>query len=203
VARGLRAEVVRDWRAHAQVDPEDHAFVASLGSWRSPREAGEPDVAAELDLLRRAVDADVPVLGLCYGGQALAAVLGGTVERTPRPELGWHEVETADPSVVAPGPWLQWHFERFTVPPGAEELARSPTGPQAFRRGPHLGVQFHPESTVEIVERWARADAQRLAELGLEDAEAGLAAGRGHAEAAREAAFRLFDAFWAGAAGRR
>ena len=201
-ARGLGAEIVDDWRAHEGLDPEAHAFVVSLGSWFSPRQADEPEVAAELAFLRRAVDADVPVLGLCYGGQALAAVLGGTVEQAPRPELGWHAVETSAPDVVAPGPWLQWHFDRFTVPPGAEEIARSPAGPQAFRRGAHLGVQFHPESTIEIVTGWARADAGRLAELGLEDAEAGLEAGREHAEAAREAAFRLFDAFWASAAGR-
>jgi GMP synthase-like glutamine amidotransferase len=195
-ARGLGAEVCEDWRALEHEHPEDYAFLASLGSWRSPRDDGEPEVAAELNLLGRAVERDVPVLGLCFGGQALAAVLGGRVEPSPVPELGWSTVETDDPDTVAPGPWLQWHFERFTLPPGAEELARSAAGTQAFRHGRHLGVQFHPESTVETVARWARADAKRLARLGIEDAEAQLEAGAGHAAGAREAAFRLFDAFW-------
>ena len=195
-ARGLGAEVSEDWRTLAHEHPEDYAFVASLGSWRSPREEDEPEVAAELDLLRRAVDADVPVLGLCFGGQALAAVLGGRVEPSPVPELGWSTIETDDPDTVAAGPWLQWHFERFTLPPGAEELARSAAGTQAFRHGRHLGVQFHPESTAEIVARWARADRKRLVRLGIDEPETLLEADAEHASAAAEAAFRLFDAFW-------
>ena len=77
--------------------------------------------------------------------------LGGSVEVLDEPELGWHTIETDAPELVAAGPWLQWHFEAFTTPPGAEELARSPACAQAFRLGPHLAVQFHPESTAEIV----------------------------------------------------
>lgn len=84
----------------------------------------------------------------------------------------------------------------FHDSPGAQELARSPRAPQAFRHGPHLGVQFHPESTIEIVQGWARLDQERLALHGIDDGEALVESGRSHAEAAREAAFTLFDAFW-------
>ena len=58
------------------------------------------------------------------------------------------------------------------------------------------GVQFHPESTIEIVEQWARADQRRLTKLGIGDGVELVEAGRCHAEAAREAAFTLFDSFW-------
>lgn len=200
-ARGMPAEVHRDGDGLPAEDPRGYAFVASLGSWRSPRDADDPVVARELDLLARAVEHDVPVLGLCFGGQALAVVLGGTVERAPVPELGWHEVETTDPDTVAAGPWLQWHFERFTVPPGGQELARSLSGSQAFRHGRHLGVQFHPESTIEIVRGWARSDRKRLAGLGIDDGEALATSGRRHAAGAAQRAFRLFDAFWSRAQG--
>ena len=129
------------------------------------------------------------MLGLCFGGQALAAALGGTVERAPRPELGWTEIETDEPELVPPGPWLEWHYERFTTPPGATEIARTAAATQAFRHGRHLGVQFHPESTVEIVERWAASDRDRLAALGHGDGAAliGVDAGgpRGGARAPR------------------
>ena len=94
----------------------------------------------------------MPVLGLCYGGQVLAAVLGAEVGPAPVAELGWRAIETDDAELVPAGPWLEWHFERFCTPPGAIELARTADAPQAFRIGPHLGVQFHPEATVEIVE---------------------------------------------------
>jgi GMP synthase-like glutamine amidotransferase len=143
-----------------------------------------------------AVRRDVPVLGLCFGGQMLAKVLGGTIERAPAPELGWYAIETVDPAVVPAGPWLQWHFDAFTLPPGAEQLAVSDAGVQAFAHGPHLGVQFHPESTIEIVRRWAQADRERLRALGIDDGEALLERGRKHAEEAKAAAFELFDAFW-------
>jgi GMP synthase-like glutamine amidotransferase len=190
-ARGLPYEVQETWVAASVPDPADYAFVASLGHDRMAGDLHDPGVAAEHELLTRAVERDVPVLGLCYGGQVLAAVLGAEVGPAEVPELGWRTVESDDPSVIPEGPWLEWHFERFCTPPGATELARTADAPQAFRRGPHLGVQFHPEATVEIVAEWARAD-------GREDVP--LAAPREQLEAARSAAFRLFDGFVTGAA---
>jgi GMP synthase-like glutamine amidotransferase len=193
--RGIAYRVDETWRAGAATDPRDYAFVASLGSKWSPRDTDVPAVAAELALIERAVEHDVPVLGLCFGGQVLADVLGGTVEAAPRPELGWREIETDDPALIPAGPWLEWHYERFTTPPGATELARTEDAVQAFSHGLHLGVQFHPESTVEIVAGWAALDGERLSALGIEDAAALLDAPAARHDAARAAAFELFDGF--------
>ena len=184
-ARGLAYEVDRSWLGAPLPDPEAYAFVASLGHDRGAGDTHVPAVAAERELLAQAVARDVPVLGLCYGGQVLAAVLGAQTGPAPVPELGWYTIETDDAGVVPAGPWLEWHYERFTTPPGATELARTAEAPQAFRLGPHLGVQFHPEATVEIVEGWAAHDG----------VEAALHASPEQRAAAREAAFRLFDAF--------
>jgi len=196
-ARGLGYEVDRSWLGAPLPDPEDYAFVASLGHDRMAGDTHDPAVAAERELLARAVEREVPVLGLCYGGQVLAAVLGAQVGPASVPELGWREIETDDPRVVPAGPWLEWHFERFCTPPGATELARTGDAPQAFHSGPHLGVQFHPEATVDIVAGWARADAAQLARLGIEDGVALLTASRERWAAAEAAAFQLFDAFLA------
>ena len=162
----------------------------------SPNDTDVPAVTAELALLERAVRQDIPVLGLCYGAQALAAVLGGTVETAPEAELGWHAIDSDDLELVPSGPWLQWHYHRFTLPPGARERARNRRALQAFTYHRHLAVQFHPESTIEIVKGWARKDQPRLTELGIADGEQLAESGREHAEAARAAAFTLFDAFW-------
>jgi GMP synthase-like glutamine amidotransferase len=176
-------------------DPREFALVACLGSRFSPNDVTEPSVIAARAGVEQAVEHDVPVLGLCFGGQLLASVLGGRVARLERPELGWHEIETGAPELIPPGPWLQWHWEGFTAPPGAEVLARSPSGTQAFRAGRHLGVQFHPESTIEIVSEWARHDSGRLAVDGV----ALLERGRQNAGPAAANARRLFDGFWASA----
>ena len=195
-ARQLAYELDRAWLGAALPDPCDYAFIASLGHDRGAGDLHVPAVAAEHELLARAVARDVPVLGLCFGGQVLAAVLGGHVGPAPVPELGWREIETDDPSVVAGGPWLEWHYDRFATPPGATECARTTEASQAFRIGPHLGLQFHPEATIDIVTGWARADADRLAALGIDGATL-LTASHERRAAAEANAFRLFDGFLA------
>ncbi len=195
-SRGLPVEVHRTFEDGAFPEVDERAFVCCLGSKHSPRDREIPVVAETLALVSRAVRRDVPVLGLCYGGQVLADVLGATIEAAPEAELGWYSIETDDPDVVPAGPWLEWHYERFTLPGGARELARSSAGVQAFVSGPHLGTQFHPESTIEIVKQWARSDGERLERLGVTDADERLESGRERAELARSNAFQLFDVFW-------
>jgi GMP synthase-like glutamine amidotransferase len=111
-------------------------------------------VGAELDFLRRAHHAGVPVLGICFGGQALATALGGTVVRGRRPEIGWTTVETSRPDLIEPGPWFQWHADRWVLPDGLRAFARTKTAEQAFTAGRSLGVQFHPELTPQMLGGW-------------------------------------------------
>ncbi|HTW11494.1 MAG TPA: type 1 glutamine amidotransferase [Solirubrobacteraceae bacterium] len=195
-ARDIPVEVHHTENGDPWPKVDGRAFVACLGSKHSPSDRDVPVVAQTIDLISSAVRQDVPVLGLCYGGQVLADVLGAKIEPSPEPEIGWYEIETDAPDLVPAGPWLEWHYQRFTLPPGATGLAYSPRGLQAFVSGPHLGTQFHPESTIEIVRNWARSDREKLERLGIQDGEARLEAGRRHAENARAAAFQLFDAFW-------
>ncbi len=114
------------------------------------------EVADELTLIRTAHARGVPVYGICFGAQSMATALGGTVVRAPEPEIGWHNnVVSVLPDAISAGPWMQWHYDVLTVPPGAEELARSPLAPQAFRLGRSFATQFHPEATDSIVARWS------------------------------------------------
>jgi GMP synthase-like glutamine amidotransferase len=116
----------------------------TIGSW----------VGDELNFLRSAHDAGVPVLGICFGGQALATALGGAVELNTEPELGWMTIDTDEPELVEAGPWFQFHQDRWRLPPGAREIARTGLAPQAFVLGRSLGVQFHPELSPAILQAW-------------------------------------------------
>jgi GMP synthase-like glutamine amidotransferase len=111
-------------------------------------------IAEELTWLRQMDRAGVPILGICFGAQALCAALGGRVERAPRKEIGWVMVDSADPDLVPPGPWLEFHGDRCILPRTARVLAANELCVQAFTIGRHLGVQFHPEIDGAQLKRW-------------------------------------------------
>lgn len=130
-----------------------------IGSWVEP----------ELDMLREADAAGVAALGICFGGQLLAAAHGGAVERSPRPELGWVSIRTDDPGLVPTGPWFQWHFDQWRLPPGAVEIARNDVGSQAFLLRRNLAVQFHPELTPAMLQGWlGNGGQQHLEAIGVD-----------------------------------
>ncbi|MFF5083263.1 type 1 glutamine amidotransferase [Actinoplanes sp. NPDC000266] len=94
------------------------------------------------------------MLGICFGGQLLAAAHGGSVAASPSPEIGWATVESDDESVVPGGPWFEWHYDRWTLPPGAVEVARNGAASQAYVLRRNLAVQFHPEVTPSLLAGW-------------------------------------------------
>jgi len=124
----------------------------------------DPWIAEELAWLRAADAAGVPVLGICFGAQALCAALGGRVEAMGRHEIGWVLVDSPDRDVIPAGPWLEFHNDRCLLPAGATVLASNDAAVQAFRMGRHLAVQFHPEVDGPQLKRWldAHTDAGQL-----------------------------------------
>ncbi len=185
----------------APAGPAEYGWICALGADETPHRDGNPEwVDAEIAFLRSALDAGVPILGLCFGAQALACAAGGGVAPAAPAEVGWLPVETTDPALIPPGPWLHFHYDQLELPPGAVELARSPAGPAAFRSGRSLGVQFHPEATPAIADAWARAEVAELAAIGVTPEGVAEQGRRSGAEAAASAN-RLFDGWWAGLAG--
>jgi GMP synthase-like glutamine amidotransferase len=175
-----------------QVDPRDYGLIVSLGSEFAAFDDSIPWIEKEKQLLREAADADVPVLGICFGGQLLARVLGGKSLRAEIAEIGWLPVRSQDQALVSNGPWFQWHFDTFTPPPGAQLIADSAAGPQAYTIGRSLGVQFHPEVTPEIMEAWVKAYRHELDQEGV-DPDQLMKETYDRADQTRAAAWRLFD----------
>jgi GMP synthase-like glutamine amidotransferase len=164
---GAHAEVYRIDLEDRDVDPRRHDLLVSLGSEFAAFDDSRDFVPREARLMERAVEADVPVLGLCFGGQLLARVLGGRGFRATS-EIGWLPVRSRDPGLVPEGPWFQWHFDSFSLPEGAELIAETDAGPQAFVSGRHLGLQFHPEVTVDIMDEWVRVYRHELDAEGVD-----------------------------------
>lgn len=133
----------------------DHA---AIGSW----------VPTELKMLHDAHDHQVPVLGICFGGQMLAAAHGGSVRRSRAPEIGWSKIASVDESLVPSGTWFQWHYDQWQLPEDAQEVARNDNSSQAFVLGRNLAVQFHPEMTSEILASWlATGGTDEVDQLGI------------------------------------
>jgi GMP synthase-like glutamine amidotransferase len=201
-ARGAQLSTILFPKEGPLPDLRGVAHIVMLGSTCSVYDEGEARawIDEELAWLRRADAAGVPVLGICFGAQVLAAALGGTVENAGRPEIGWVTVDTADPDLIPAGPWLEFHHDRCLPPAHATVLARNDLGVQAYRLGRHLAVQFHPEVDGDQFRLWLNAggrteieaaglDPDRLlAQTIAEEPEAAARAGRLVASALRIAA---------------
>jgi GMP synthase-like glutamine amidotransferase len=198
--RGADQDIYRIDIEDRKVDPRDYGMIVSLGSEFAAFDDSIPWLGEERQLMLDAVQNDVPVLGICFGGQLLARVLGGSSFRGEIAEIGWLPVRSEDQQLLSNGPWFQWHFDTFTVPPGAHVFADSVAGPQAFTVGRSLGVQFHPEVTPEIVASWVDAGGDQLARAGL-DPDRIMAETHELAGENRARALQLLDAFAARVAG--
>ncbi|MEL7976711.1 type 1 glutamine amidotransferase [Isoptericola sp. F-RaC21] len=163
--------------------PDGVAGLVLLGGGLLPDEDERaPWLPHERALVAEALDAGVPVLGICLGGQVLAHVTGGTVTgRSGETEKGLCPVrlldDAADDALLGPLGQLavggevrmvESHVDSITgLPPQAVHLATSDAcGVQAFRVGEVAwGLQFHPEAAPERIGTW---DADELAALGFD-----------------------------------
>jgi len=135
----------------------------------------EPYMIRETDWIGVALGERKPFLGVCLGAQMLARHLGGQVSTHPdhRVEIGYYPIE-ASPIGRALGRWpaafYQWHREGFDLPVGAVDLATgSHYERQAFQYGPSaVGVQFHPEITYGLINRWTSGRPDRLILTGAQ-----------------------------------
>lgn len=184
-------------------DPETYDVIVPLGSpWGAWDDACIGSwLLPELEWVRSAVEGTTPVLGICFGGQLIARALGGSVARAPRSEIGWTAIHSDRPDLVGEGPWFQFHYDRWVLPPGATEVARTPSASQAFTINTSLAVQFHPELDAAALQGWLDWGGAAQVEADGQDPAIMMAQTVAHGAAARERTFALVDAFLTDVAG--
>ena len=154
--------------------PENPSAYAGLVLMGGPMSVNDdlPWIPPLLQLIRAAVQQDIPVLGHCLGGQLIAKALGASVTANPIKEIGWGEVSVVDSPVarawfdVAPSTFLSfhWHGETFSIPAGATRILESAyCANQAYAMGKHLGMQCHVEMTREMIETWCAVGQDEIA----------------------------------------
>ena len=163
---GIRFEYVDGESLTARL-PEVETLIVLGGPMGAYEIERYPHLAAVIELIRRQLRDERPVLGICLGAQLVAAAAGGRVyPGTKGKEIGWADVELSEAGVGDPL-WqgfprrfttFHWHGDTFDLPDGAEVLAHSESYVQSFRLGHFAyGVQFHPEVVPNRLESWIRA----------------------------------------------
>lgn len=156
-----------------------------IGNWLLP----------EVEWVKSIVESGRPMLGICFGGQLMARAMGGSVAKAPQCEIGWKSIWSDDTSLVSDGPWFQFHYDRWKLPPGATEIARNPIASQAFLIKNSLALQFHPEVDASSLQKWLEWGGDKAVIENGQDPDVMLAQTRAFEPAARERTFALVDAF--------
>jgi len=164
-AMGLPVRLVDAHRGDQLPDPGEVSGIVVFGGSQHANDIGaHPYLKDEQDLVHQATERELPVLGICLGGQILALAKGAALRPSPVREFGYTPIAPTPAGREDPviGVWepgdrvFHWHEDTFDLPAGATLLLEGEHVPnQAFRYGDWAwGLQFHPEVTAEVIDGW-------------------------------------------------
>jgi len=203
--RRIPFQEIHSYRGDPMPEANDFSAVICLGCPISLTDFERHPFLRDLyAFVARLVRDNVPYLGICYGGQLLAKILGAKVERNRVKEIGVYtacltEAGKNDPMFNRLGssfPVVQWHGDTFSLPFGCERLVEgTDCVNQAFRHGRQVALQFHLEATELLLSSWCEAYPQELAEVEKTVAEL-LIDFRSVADKLKQMNFTFLDSFF-------
>lgn len=163
--RGCRVTMSRLWAGEPPpATPDFDALIVMGGPMNIYEHDAHPWLLPEKRLIRAAIDAGRPALGICLGSQLIADVMGGPVTRNAHTEIGWFDVNLHPAGRAQPlfADWpdrfsaFHWHGDTFAIPPGAQNLMSSEgCAHQGYTIGDRvIGLQFHLEVTAADARVW-------------------------------------------------
>ena len=162
---------------HEQIPENEYSFVVILGA----PESANDDLSylhEEQKLIRKSVEKNIPVLGICLGSQLIAKTFGGKVYGGPKKEIGFYNdlVSDGNSSLFSgfsnPFTVFHWHGDTFDLPEGAIRLVHSKLYQnQAFRFKSAVGLQFHMEVNEEMVNLWLDKSEEKLQQIPYIDSQ--------------------------------
>ena len=171
-------EIWRTWLDRPPADLSAYDAVVLMGGVAMPDQDDiHPWIPAELQLLREGLERELPMLGVCFGGQVLARAAGAAVGPARASEIGWCDIGLLSAGEEDPliGPLgvgyraFQWHHYGFEIPPTAVPLAFNQESDQAYRVGRAAwGLQFHIEADRSTVDWWIEAGRNDLDAHGVD-----------------------------------
>lgn len=177
-ARGIPYQRLKLHQSDSLPSYQELRAAIILGSPTSVNEYQQQNWARELyGWTATALRMNLPLLGICYGSQLLAKLLGATVSRHTQMELGVYDARLTESGAADPlfanfpetFPVAHWHGETWKLPFGATLLCEGDEcRNQTFRRGNVVGVQFHLEGSASELASWPRVYPEDVAISGID-----------------------------------
>ena len=168
--RNIPTQEIRPYLGETIPTPDNFSAIVSLGGPQGAYQTDQyPYLQAEANFMKEALDASIPLLGICLGSQILGVAIGGSAHPgTDGLEAGVIEVVGRDGHEEFTGQFLSFHSDSVTLPSEVEVLAESDRYIQVWRIGSALAVQFHPELGGKGLESVLQHEAEELKSFGVD-----------------------------------